>query len=70
MAYKISLYVDFSRHVEMFCIIPRDSHNCSLVMGLVVDGTGRVNIKLSLCMLCSIKMYGAIEVYLDSFYSE
>jgi len=41
-------------------------------MGLVVDGTGRVYeyIKLPLCMLRSIKTFGAIEVYLHSFYFE
>jgi hypothetical protein len=44
-------------------IIIRDSQKYRLLMGLVVDGTGRVytHIKLSLCMLCSIKTYGAIE---------
>lgn len=39
-------------------MIVRDSQNYTLLMGLVVDGTGRVYIKSPLCMLHSIKTWG------------
>ena len=41
-------------------MILRDSQNYTLLMGLVVDGTGRlyIYIKLPLCMLHSIKTWG------------